>query len=263
MNFFSPEIILSLITLTILEIVLGIDNIIFISITADKLPYKQQKKGRTIGLILALIIRCIMLFSISTIAHAVDPLFTIGPYFGVSGRALILFGGGLFLLVKTWKEIQEKIAGHENEIGAKVKKVSFTAIVFQIVLIDIVFSFDSILTAVGLSGNILIMVSAVIISMILMIFFSGIVSEFINKNPTIKMLALAFLIIIGGVLAAEAITDGLNAMIDVKGLSTEQAHDKQYHINKNYAYFALAFALFIEILNMRERKRKVEKNFGE
>jgi predicted tellurium resistance membrane protein TerC len=255
--------IISIVTLSVLEIVLGIDNIIFISITADKLPYKQQKKGRTIGLILALVIRCIMLFSISTIAHAVDPLFTIGPHFGVSGRALILFGGGIFLLIKTWKEIREKISGNENEIGPKVKKVSFTSIVFQIVLIDIVFSFDSILTAVGLSGNILIMVSAVVISMILMIFFSGIVSDFINKNPSIKMLALAFLIIIGGVLTAEAITDGLNAMIDIKGLTPEQAHEKQYHLNKNYAYFALAFALFIEILNMRERKKKIERNFGD
>ncbi|MFN5182799.1 MAG: TerC family protein [Bacteroidota bacterium] len=255
--------VISIVTLSVLEIVLGIDNIIFISITADKLPYKQQKKGRTIGLILALVIRCLMLFSISTIAHAVDPLFTIGPYFGVSGRALILFGGGIFLLYKTWKEIKEKIHGNENELGPKVKKVSFASIVFQIVLIDIVFSFDSILTAVGLSGNILIMVSAVIISMILMIFFSSVVSEFINRNPSIKMLALAFLIVIGGVLVAESITDGLNAMIDVKGLTLEKAHEKQYHLNKNYVYFALAFALFIEVLNMRERKKKVERNFGE
>lgn len=255
--------VISVLTLSVLEIVLGIDNIIFISITADKLPYKQQKQGRTIGLVLALVIRCIMLFSISTIAHAVDPIFTLGNHFGVSGRTLILFGGGLFLIIKTWKEIMEKIRGAENEINPKIKKVSFAYIVFQIVLIDIVFSFDSILTAVGLSGNILIMVTAVVISMILMIFFSGVVSDFINKNPTIKMLALAFLIIIGGILTAEAISDGMNIMIDVKGLSPEQAHEKQYHINKNYAYFALAFALFIEILNMRERKKKIQRNFGE
>lgn len=256
---------ISIITLSVLEIVLGIDNIIFISITADKLPYQQQKRGRTIGLILALVIRCIMLFSISLIANAVNPIFNIGDKFGISGRGIILFGGGIFLIFKTWKEIREKIKGHEEGGGGpKVKKVSFANIVLQIVLIDIIFSFDSILTAVGLSGNILIMVSAVVISMILMMLFSGVVSDFINRNPTIKMLALAFLIIIGIVLTAEAITDGFNIMMKFPPGTTEEAkHAAQYHLNKNYAYIALAFALFVEILNMRERKKKQQRNFGE
>jgi predicted tellurium resistance membrane protein TerC len=254
---------IQIVTLSILEIVLGIDNIIFISITADKLPRNQQKRARTIGLILALVIRCIMLFSISLIANAVHPLFDIGGKFGVSGRGIILFGGGVFLIFKTWKEIAEKISGHDMEGGGpKVKKVSFSNIVLQIVLIDIIFSFDSILTAVGLSGNILIMVSAVVISMVLMIFFSGIVSDFINRNPSIKMLALAFLIIIGGVLTGEAITDGFNIMMDTTGKTPEQIHEMQYHVNKNYAYIALAFALFVEILNMRERRKQKERNFG-
>ncbi len=262
-NLLTLQGLISIVTLSILEIVLGIDNIIFISITADKLPRNQQKRGRTIGLILALLIRIIMLFSISIIAHATEPIFTIGSKFGVSGRGLILFGGGIFLLFKTWKEIAEKISGHEGGGGPQVKKVSFSNIVLQIVLIDIIFSFDSILTAVGLSGNILIMVSAVVISMILMIFFSTIVSDFINRNPSIKMLALAFLIIIGGVLTAEAITDGFNVMMDTKGKTPEEIKAMQYHVNKNYVYVALAFSLFVEILNMRERRKQKERNFGD
>jgi predicted tellurium resistance membrane protein TerC len=254
---------ISIITLSVLEIVLGIDNIIFISITADKLPRNQQKRGRTIGLVLALAIRCIMLFFISLIAGAIHPLFTFSEKFGVSGRGLILFGGGIFLLIKTWKEIQEKMNGHDQDaMGPKVKKVSFANIVMQIVLIDIVFSFDSILTAVGLSGNILIMITAVVISMILMILFSGVVSDFINKNPSIKMLALGFLIVIGGILTAEAVVDGFNCMIP-ENTPPGIRHQKEIHINKNYVYAALAFALFIEMLNMRERKKKQQRNFGD
>jgi predicted tellurium resistance membrane protein TerC len=256
--------IISLLTLTLLEIVLGIDNIIFISITADKLPHHQQRKGRSIGLMLALITRVIMLFSISLIAGAVNPIFTIGENFGVSGRGLILFGGGMFLLIKTWKEIREKISGHDlNNNPGDLKKISFRSVVVQIILIDIIFSFDSILTAVGLSGNLLIMVGAVIISMILMLLFSVVVSEFINRNPTIKMLALGFLIVIGLLLSAEAIVDGFNIMVNTAGLSEEQVHQKQIHLNKNYVYFALAFSLFIELLNMRERRKKSERNFGD
>ena len=263
-NLMSLDGLISLFTLSLLEIILGIDNIIFISITADKLPHHQQKSGRTIGLMLALITRVIMLFSISIIAGAVDPIFTFGSSFGVSGRGLILFGGGIFLLVKTWKEIQEKISGHELDQNRNdLKKISFRAIVIQIIMIDIIFSFDSILTAVGLSGNLLVMVGAVVISMILMIFFSVMVSDFINRNPTIKMLALGFLIVIGLLLSAEAIADGFNIMIDKSGLTPEQLHNKQIHLNKNYVYFALAFSLFIELLNMRERKKKSARNFGD
>lgn len=243
----------SILTLTILEIVLGIDNIIFISITADKLPHSKQKRARSIGLVLALVSRCLMLFFISLIAGAIKPLFSFTETFGVSGRGLILFGGGIFLIIKTTIEIREKILGAKSDHPPKLKNVSFMSIVMQIVLIDIIFSFDSILTAVGLSGNFLIMVSAVVISMILMILFSGYVSDFINKNPTIKMLALGFLIVIGLLLTSEAIVDGFNVMMD-----REEDH---YHLNKNYVYFALAFSFFIEWLNMKERKAKNSGNF--
>lgn len=245
--------VISLLTLSVLEIVLGIDNIIFISITADRLPKELQSKGRTIGLLLALVVRCILLFSISWIAGMKDPLFHLGSY-GVSGRGIILFIGGVFLLYKTWGEIMEKINSDEDEIGhGKKGKSSFQAVVMQIVLIDIIFSFDSILTAVGLSGNVLIMISAVIISMILMILFSGIVADFINKNPGIKMIALSFLLVIGALLVGEACVDSYNSTLP------ESQH---VEINKNYAYIALAFAILIELFNMKERKVKRNKDFN-
>lgn len=251
-NLLSVNGLITLFTLTILEIVLGIDNIIFISIAVDKLPKKQQKKARTIGLLLALVVRTILLFCIGWIAGLKDPFFFLGKY-GVSGKALILFGGGLFLLVKTWQEIKEKMYTDEDEIGHKNDgKNTFNAIIMQIILIDFVFSFDSILAAVGLSGVVLIMVSAVVISMILMILFSGIVADFINKNPGIKMIALSFLLVIGGILVGEAIVDSYN---------TTLPHEQHIEINKNYAYIALAFALLVEIFNIRERKIKREKDF--
>jgi predicted tellurium resistance membrane protein TerC len=245
--------IISLFTLSVLEIVLGIDNIIFISITADKLPRNLQQRGRTIGLTLALVVRCCLLFSISWIAGMKDALFHLGEY-GVSGRALILFSGGIFLLYKTWQEIQEKIRGHESDVDSKKGSATFKAVVIQIVIIDIVFSFDSILTAVGLSGNIIIMVTAVIIAMILMMLFSGLVADFINRNPGIKMIALAFLLVIGGILVAEALVDGYN---------TTLTHGEELvELNKNYAYIALAFALLIESFNMREKRVKRKKDFN-
>lgn len=244
---------ISLITLSILEVVLGIDNIIFISITADKLPRENQKKARTIGLLLALVVRCILLFSISYIARMVDPLFHLGIY-GVSGRAVILLIGGVFLIYKTWKEIMEKIHSDEDEIGPSKKgKTTFNAVVMQIVIIDIIFSFDSILTAVGLSGNVLIMVSAVIIAMILMILFSGVVSDFINRNPGIKTIALAFLLVIGAMLVGEALIDSYNPTV---------SEENRIEINKNYAYIALAFAIMVELFNMKERKIKRERDFA-
>lgn len=242
---------ISLLTLSVLEIVLGIDNIIFISITADRLPKINQQKARTIGLILALVVRCILLFSIGWIASMKDPLFHLGVY-GVSGRGLILFLGGLFLLYKTWKELNEKMLGEDHEITSKKGSDTFRSVVIQIVLIDIVFSFDSILTAVGLSGNILIMISAVIISMILMILFSGVVAEFINRNPGIKTIALSFLLIIGFVLVAEACTDSYNFSVD-------ESHHVE--LNKNYAYVALGFALMVELFNMREKRIRRERDF--
>jgi predicted tellurium resistance membrane protein TerC len=243
---------ITLITLTILEIILGIDNIIFISIAVDKLPREQQSKARTIGLLLALVVRTILLFFVGYIAGLKEPFFHLGAY-GISGKALILLGGGLFLLVKTWQEIQEHIHGDEDEIGTGKKgKSTFKAIIVQIIIIDFVFSFDSILAAVGLSGVVLIMVSAVVISMLLMILFSSLVSDFINKNPGIKMIALSFLLVIGGILVTEALLDSYN---------TTLPHEHHIELNKNYAYVALAFAMLIELFNIKERKIKRLKDF--
>lgn len=251
-NLLSVNGLITLLTLTILEIVLGIDNIIFISIAVDKLPRMQQSKARTIGLLLALVVRTILLFSIGWIAGLKDPFFHIGIY-GISGKAMILLGGGIFLLYKTAKEIHEHIHSDSDEIGpTKQGKSSFNAIIIQIIIIDFVFSFDSILAAVGLSGVILIMVSAVVISMILMILFSGLVADFINKNPGIKMIALSFLLVIGGILIAEALVDSYNSTLP------EESH---IELNKNYAYVALAFAMMIELFNIRERKIKRSKDF--
>ena len=240
-----------LITLSVLEIILGIDNIIFISIAVNKLPIKSQSSARTIGLSLALIVRSILLLFVGWIAGLRDALFMIGPY-GISGKSIILIGGGVFLLIKTWQEIQEKIhsEGEETEIKDNGKN-TFSAIILQIIVIDFIFSFDSILAAVGVSGNVLVMISAVVVSMVLMILFSGYVADFINKNPGIKMIALAFLLVIGGILLAEGLLDCYNFSLP------EEAH---LELNKNYAYLALAFALFIELFNMKERRVKRERD---
>lgn len=243
--------VVNLITLSVLEIILGIDNIIFISIAVDKLPRALQKRARFIGLSLALLVRSVLLCLVGWIAHLKDALFTIGEY-GISGKALILFGGGVFLIFKTYKEIIEKL--HENEGGHTKKhdgKDSFGAIIVQIIIIDFIFSFDSILAAVGVSGEVVIMISGVVISMILMILFSGYVADFINRNPGIKTIALAFLLVIGGILVGEAVIDAYNFSV------TEAEH---LHLNKNYAYIALAFAMFIEFLNMREKKIRRKKD---
>lgn len=234
---FTIASLISLLTLSVLEIVLGIDNIIFISIIAGKLPKAKQSRARTIGLMLALIMRVILLFSISWIAQLKDALFHIGD-FGVTGRDLILFAGGVFLLYKTTVELHNKIQGYgEDEMS--VKRVSFNAIVMQIVLIDIVFSFDSILTAVGLVSNLLIMILAVIIAMIIMILFSGKVSDFINENPTIKVLALSFLLMIGVVLILEAFHE---------------------HVDKKFIYISIAFSLFVEMMNIRMKRKEAKRN---
>lgn len=244
---FSINGLIGLITLSVLEIILGIDNIIFISIAVNKLPHAQQKKARTVGLSLALIVRSVLLLFVGWIAGLKDALFHIGPY-GVSGKALILIGGGIFLLIKTWQEIMEKIHSSDIEIQHHNKgKNTFNAIILQIIIIDFVFSFDSILAAVGVSGVVLIMISAVVISMILMMLFSGAVADFINKNQGIKMIALVFLLAIGGILLAEGLIDSYNFSIP------EEEH---IELNKNYAYVALAFALLIESFNMKERRVK-------
>ncbi len=244
-HLFSLHGLISLLSLSLLEIVLGIDNIIFISLAVNRLPKRLQPRARTIGLLLALLVRASMLFGIGWIAGLKQPFFFLGPY-GIAGKSLILFAGGIFLLVKTWKELTDQIH-KRSRADAPGKKVhdSFRAVIFQIVLIDVVFSFDSILAAVGLSGVILIMVSAVTISMLLMIAFSGKVAGFIAENPGIKMIALVFLLVIGGILVAESVVDCYNTTLPQK---------EQLHVNKNYAYLALAFALVVELFNMRERK---------
>jgi predicted tellurium resistance membrane protein TerC len=248
---FSVEGVIGLVTLSVLEIILGIDNIIFISIAVNKLPVTQQKRARTIGLTLALVVRSVLLLFVGWIAGLKDALFHIGPY-GISGKSLILIGGGIFLLVKTWQEIMEKIYTDEDETEYTSKgKSTFNAIILQIIIIDFVFSFDSILAAVGVSGIVVIMIGAVVISMILMMLFSGGVSEFINKNQGIKMIALVFLLAIGGILFAEGIIDCYNFSVP---------EEKHLELNKNYAYVALAFALLVEAFNMQERKVKRKKD---
>jgi predicted tellurium resistance membrane protein TerC len=245
--------VINLITLTLLEVILGIDNIIFISIAVDKLPRALQKRARFIGLSLALIVRSVLLTLVGWIAHLQDALFMIGDY-GVSGKALILFAGGIFLVFKTWKEIIEKMHHNEGGVSKASEKNSFSAIITQIIIIDFIFSFDSILAAVGVSGDVATMIGAVVISMILMMLFSGYVADFINRNQGIKTIALAFLLVIGGILVGEALIDAYNFSVP------ESEH---VELNKNYAYIALAFAMFIELLNMREKKLRKRKEINE
>ncbi|TGE17858.1 TerC family protein [Hymenobacter elongatus] len=221
-----------------MEIVLGIDNIIFISIVVNRLPREQHKRGRTIGLMLALLFRIGLLLSISWIVSLKEPLFTLNlpflePNFGISGRDIILLLGGLFLLGKSTTEIHTKLQGEEDG-GGTGKYDSLLRVIVQIIIIDIVFSFDSILTAVGLVDNVLVMILAVILAMGVMLAFSGYIADFVNKNPTIKMLALSFLIMIGIMLVMEAF---------------------HKEIPKGYVYFAMFFSLLVETLNMRLRKK--------
>lgn len=244
---FSLHGLLSLLTLSILEIVLGIDNIIFISLAVNRLPKHKQNRARTIGLLLALVVRASMLFCIGWIAGLEKPFFYLAG-FGVTGKSLILFGGGVFLLIKTGKELGSKLSSREGKAApAKKAMDSFRAVILQIVIIDFVFSFDSILAAVGLSGVVVIMIGAVVISMLLMILFSGKVAAFINRHPGIKMIALVFLLVIGSILVAESLVDCYNTTLPA---------DRQIRLNKNYAYPALAFALLVELFNIRERKVK-------
>ena len=234
--FSSAQTWISLLTLTFMEIVLGIDNIIFISLVAGKLPESEQPRARAIGLSLALVFRILLLLSITRLVALTQPLFTLPIFaggYGVTGRALILVTGGLFLIWKSTGEIHEKfdIADDtEEELKAGRPRVTVPAIIAQIVLVDIVFSFDSILTAVGLAKEVLIMILAVILSMGIMLAFAGAVSNFVNRHPTIKMLALSFLIMIGMMLVAEGLGQ---------------------HVPKGYIYFAMAFSLIVESLNLR------------
>lgn len=245
---------IGLFTLTLLEIILGIDNIIFISIAVNRLPRASQKQARSIGLALALIVRSVLLLFVGWIAGLKEAWFYIGPY-GFSGKGLILAAGGLFLLVKTWKELMEKVhQPDETEIEhLKPGKVTFRSVIIQIIIIDFIFSFDSILAAVGVSGIVLVMIGAVVISMILMIIFSGLVADFINKNQGIKTIALVFLLAIGGILLAEGLIDAYNFSVPEEG---------HVHLNKNYAYVALGFSLLVEVFNMKERNEKKKKDLG-
>lgn len=231
----SPEGLIALLTLTALELVLGIDNIIFISILADKLPPEQRAKARYIGLGLALGTRVLLLLSLSWIIGLTFPLFTI-PYLDlpISGRDLILILGGLFLIAKSTYEIHESLEGEHGHASAKVH-ASFTSVIIQILLLDIIFSLDSVITAVGMVNNILIMIIAVVISIVFMIAFAAPLGNFVSKHPTIKILALSFLLLIGMTLLGEGF---------------------QQHIPKGYIYFAMGFSVFVEFLNMRVKRGK-------
>jgi predicted tellurium resistance membrane protein TerC len=228
----DPQIWISLVTLTGLEIVLGIDNIIFISILAGKLPPNQQAKARQTGLMLALFTRVALLCSLAWMVKLTAPLFTVAS-FAVSGRDLILLGGGLFLIVKSTMEIHEKLEGAEEHASAK-GKASFNSIIAQILLLDIVFSLDSVITAVGMANSLGVMIAAVVIALVVMLKYAGVVSDFVHKHPTLKMLALSFLLLIGVTLVAEG---------------THQ------HVNKGYIYFAMAFSFVVEVLNLRLRRK--------
>lgn len=230
----QPESWIALLTLTFLEIVLGIDNIIFISIVSNKLPVEQQAKARNIGLLLALVFRVGLLLGIKWIMGFTEPLFSV---FNIefSGRDLILLGGGMFLLFKSTMEIHHKMEGHEAEKKSKGRNVTLGTVIFQIILLDMIFSFDSILTAIGLVEEIVLMIIAVVISIGVMMAFAKKISEFISRHPTLEILALSFLILIGFMLGIESVG---------------------FHVPKGYIYFAVFFSLVVEMLNMKFRKRQ-------
>ena len=228
----SPESWIALLTLTLLEIVLGVDNIVFVSILAGKLPREQQAKARTMGLALAMGTRIMLLLSLTWVMGLTQPLVTMMEH-DVTGRDLILLGGGLFLLWKSTREIHERLEGPEESQHKTKAKYSMAGVLVQIALLDIVFSLDSVITAVGMSGEIVVMVLAIVIAVAFMMYTSGAVSDFIDKHPTIKVLALSFLLLIGTELIAE-------------GFHQE--------IPKGYIYFAMAFSVFVEMLNLQVRK---------
>ena len=231
----DPQAWLGFATLTVLEIVLGIDNVIFISILAGKLPREQQGRARSIGLLLAMIMRIALLFSLSWIIRLTAPLFTVLGQ-EISGRDLLLLVGGLFLMAKATREIHERLEGEEGEASARVAP-SLGSVLIQIMLLDIVFSLDSVITAVGMVDEIGVMVAAVVVAVAFMMAFAGPISEFVDRHPTVKMLALSFLILIGVSLIAESLDQ---------------------HIPKGYIYFAMAFSVMVEVLNLKAKKRKAD-----
>ena len=236
----NPESWIALLTLTVLEIVLGIDNIIFISILAGKLPQDQQPKARTVGLGLAMFIRIALLASLAWIARLTDPLFTVLSQ-EISGRDLILLIGGVFLLFKATREIHERLEGDEGHASAKVK-ASFTSVIVQILLLDIVFSLDSVITAVGMAEELAIMIIAVVVAVAVMMFAAGPISTFVARHPTVKMLALSFLLLIGMSLVAEGLDQ---------------------HIPKGYIYFAMGFSVLVEMLNLRAKSKQAPVHLHE
>jgi predicted tellurium resistance membrane protein TerC len=227
----DPATWIAFLTLVALELVLGVDNVIFISILSGKLPQEQQKRARTTGIMLAVVTRILLLLSLKWIVGLTDALFSIYG-FDVSGRDVVLFVGGLFLLWKSVHEIHQKLEGEEGQSSAKVR-AAFWSVIAQILVLDVVFSLDSVITAVGMVDEIAIMIAAVVISAIVMVFTSGPLSSFVERHPTIKMLALSFLLLIGFTLIVEAL---------------------HQHIPKGYIYFAMGFSVFVEMLNLRLRK---------
>jgi predicted tellurium resistance membrane protein TerC len=236
MDWFSdPKIWIGLLTLTALEIVLGIDNIIFISILSGRLPAARQRKARLWGLGLAMIMRVLLLLSLSWIMGLTRPLFSVANL-EVSGRALILIGGGLFLLVKSTREIHHKFEDEQHG-PSRVERASFSAVLVQIILLDIVFSLDSVITAVGMVDEVAVMIVAVIVAVAVMMIFAGHISRFIERHPTLKMLALSFLLLI----AVNLIGEGLG-----------------FHIPKGYTYFAMGFSVMVEMLNLKAKAKRTK-----
>jgi predicted tellurium resistance membrane protein TerC len=235
----DPQIWISLVTLTALEIVLGIDNIIFISILAGKLPAAQQKKARQLGLGLALITRVLLLLSLTWLMGMTRPLFTV-PILdhGLSGRDLILLLGGLFLIGKSVVEVHEKLEGDDGRRSTHKAGISFAGVIIQILLLDIVFSLDSVITAIGMANKVGVMIAAVVIALGVMLAFAGVISDFVNRHPTLKMLALSFLILIGVTLVGESLGQ---------------------HIPKGYIYSSMAFAFAVEMLNLKIRAKEKAK----
>jgi predicted tellurium resistance membrane protein TerC len=227
----DPQAWIALLTLTVLEIGLGIDNGIFISILAGKLPAEQQGRARTIGLAAAMIMRVLLLLSLAWIVRLTTPLFTIWG-FALSGRDLILLGGGLFLIGKATHEIHDKLEGEEGGTAARIAP-TLASVIVQIMLLDIVFSLDSVITAVGMAKDLGVMITAVIVAVVIMLFAAGPISSFVDRHPTVKMLALSFLVLIGTALVAEGL---------------------HFHIPKGYIYFAMGFSVFVELLNVRLRR---------
>jgi predicted tellurium resistance membrane protein TerC len=226
----NPEMWIALVTLTVLELVLGIDNIIFISILAGKLPAGQQQRARVVGLGLAMITRILLLMSLAWLVHLSAPFFSVWGH-GVSGRDLILLLGGLFLLAKSTHEIHDKLEGAEAEASVSARP-TFRAVIAQIIALDVVFSIDSVITAVGMVEQVGVMVAAVVLAVIMMMVFAAPIGAFVERHPTVKMLALSFLLLIGVALIA----DGL-----------------QFHIPRGYIYFAMGFSVMVEMLNLRLR----------